>query len=208
MKCYITLFSTFILLFGCQNEKKESPISPNDNENKLQIENKPEPIVSFDYSDLHETIYEHGGFEALTDSCTFYYECDCCSGTYYFNADSTFYYTSICVADESWTIGYYKIDSNKLILTYSGLWANNEYNWENEMDSTAVDYFKRDTIIESQTGKYFPRKCKDKLTFRTDSELLLKSDANYKKEIQKVIKSDYIERLKKLLEKQNQNNSN
>jgi len=106
----------------------------------------------------------------------------------------------MCITDESWKIGYYKIDSNKLILTYSGLWANNEYNWENEMDSTAVDYFKRDTIIESQTGKYFPRKCKDKLTFRTDSELLLKSDANYKKEIQKVIKSDYIERLNKLLE--------
>src|SRR5690606_13569867 len=48
--------------------------------------------------DLQEKIFEIGSVTHFTDTCSFYFECDCCSGELIFNADSTFYYKDYCMS--------------------------------------------------------------------------------------------------------------
>ena len=129
-------------------------------------------------TDLAGRIFEVGSKSDFTDSCSFYFECDCCYGNLIFNSDSTFYNEDICVADLTMTIGKYSIWENVLTLQYSGKYVSRIYNWDYDTDTTVTQYFYKDTVLQPVTKKYLAYSCNSKMLFKNDEpadEIMLES---------------------------------
>lgn len=76
------------------------------------------------------------------DSCSFYFECDCCFADIYFNSDKTFYVHDYCVEEESYSRGQFEIYGDTILLTYSGHWVSTIYNEaREENDSISPKFF-------------------------------------------------------------------
>jgi len=76
--------------------------------------------------------------ELDTTTCEAFGQCDCCSGNFLFLNDNNFVTINVCEADNWYCKGKYKIANGNLILTYDSLMVWENYNWENETDTTAT----------------------------------------------------------------------
>lgn len=106
-------------------------------------------------------LYTTGNATHFTDSCQFYFECDCCAGDLILNSDSTFYSIDYCMADQSVSYGTYSKSADNLTLFFSGICVSKVYNWENEVDSSVVDYFINDTVYKAFSVKFDVKNCND-----------------------------------------------
>lgn len=154
----------------------------------------------FSYSDLANKVFYVGSVTHFTDSCAFYFECDCCAGQYIFNEDSSFYLTDFCVGDQTLTKGKFNITADTLAVNFSGYCVTRNYNWENEVDDSAIDYFFTDTIITPFTLKYLTVNCGKKIKFiRVNrSEIGIETMYNYSETINSFRKEELLGRLEKI----------
>jgi len=96
------------------------------------------------------------------EKCAVYGACDCCSSDLLFIDKTNFIYITYCEGDKSVTRGTYHFDQSNLFLDFDTVCAILEYNYQNEIDTSAVDYFlKSETIKKHQTVLKIDR-CKDR----------------------------------------------
>ena len=76
--------------------------------------------------------------------------CDCCTSTLIFKDDNRYIYNSFCQGSEYITSGKYKLDEDFLHLISDTICMMYEYNWENEVDTSAVDFILNSRAIENQ----------------------------------------------------------
>jgi hypothetical protein len=166
------IFYILILIFlgACQTDSKIKESEKTESTTKVKSEPKKISEVNLTKSDLSNKTFEIGSSTHFTDTCGFYFECDCCSGDLIFSSDSTFYSIDYCMSDQSVSEGTYKISGNILTLKYSGICVSKVYNWENEMDTSAVDYFIKDTINKPHSIKFTAELCNNKLTLIHNGE--------------------------------------
>lgn len=127
--------------------------------------------VAYNQEDLIAKVFQKGGAHHLTDSCAFLFECDCCSGLFYFPTDSTFLQLETCMSDYTLMRGHFAVVDTSLVLTYSPQVVLRNYNYENEVDPSAVDYFYKDTLIDLPPLTYYTRICGGKRMLKDrDSE--------------------------------------
>lgn len=77
-------------------------------------------------------------------------ECDCCASNLVFLTKNRLLGIDYCESDTFYTTGNYKIIENQLVITYDSISATEEYNWENENDSTATMYFCKKEITKEK----------------------------------------------------------
>jgi hypothetical protein len=149
-----------------------------------------------------KTVFEKGEAQSFTDSCKFYFQCDCCSGKIIFNSDSSFYEISYCEANEGVVYGYYSVSNNFIILKYSGLSASTEdiEAYQENSNSSMPKYFNKDTITKSSTYRCKISFCGEKIKLTGDDkkEISISTKDSYLEAIKDLEKQDYIKRLKKL----------
>lgn len=148
-------------------EKNKSDKSNVENREKALEEKFSEsegfPFLSFD--DLKSRVFKTGAPRHLTDSCEFYFACDCCAGHLIFNDDSTFYRLDYCMSDENLTFGTYILNGAYVELSYSGRCVSKDYNWANETDTSEVDFFFKDTVLSPTNVTYEYNMCATHIKF-------------------------------------------
>lgn len=156
-------------------------ISCSDNSDLSEAKNIPErvQITSLEYitnckrSDLERKVFEIGDKRFfLKDSCSFYFDCDCCFSELYFNANKTFYVHDYCVEEQSYCQGQFQIFGDTVVLIYSGYWTSTIYNEaRQENDSLSPKFFYKDTIKPSFTTRFLTKKCGRNIVLtQTDGE--------------------------------------
>lgn len=118
----------------------------------------------------------------ISDSCVFYFECDCCSGSIIFNPDSTFYSHDLCIPEDSYSTGRFSVCGTTLTLHYSGYCISSFSNEETDQDNTtSSERYLRDTVIAPSTISYSMTTCGDHLLFQQISgdELLAINKSGY-----------------------------
>lgn len=178
---YVALF-----LFICCSAPKTNDCSIEDEtipavENQFILKDNSTPV---NLTNLAGQIFEVGSKADFTDSCSFYFECDCCYGHLVFNPDSTFYNQDVCVADLAMTIGKYSFANNTLTLEYSGRYISQIYNWDHETDTTLNEYSYTDTTIQPFVKKYLAYSCNAKIAFEgqeSANEIILQIKNDYSK---------------------------
>lgn len=152
--------------------KSENIIEHNESISEENIKSKPIEVDTTDFlivDSFDQIVFENGSsYHFLQDSCSFYYECDCCAGLYIFNEDSTFYSIDYCMSDESIRQGKYSIDKFNLKLQFDKWVLNKKYNEDYEKDLTAIPYFYIKKEMNPIELHYFISKCGDKIKL-TDS---------------------------------------
>lgn len=170
VKFVLTFLSFALFLFACGNEPGNGrPLEPKPTSTP-EKENPPIIDIPFKesklrFEQLHSKVFKNGKLTDFTDSCKFYFECDCCFGEMIFKPDSNFYYLEYCMSDIAVPRGKYVIKNNQLVLKYSGLIRSKEYNWEHELDSTQIEFFLKDTTVTSWIHTYEIQSCNNKLAF-------------------------------------------
>lgn len=144
-----------------------------------------EPIMNNKTPDLERKVFEIGNKgHFVKDSCSFYFECDCCFANIYFNSNKTFYVHDFCVEEESYSHGQFQIYGDTVILNYSGYWTSTIYNEaRQENDSISPKFFYKDTIIPSFTKKFLSKKCgQNSVLIQTNGEeFAVETKGSYKK---------------------------
>lgn len=134
--------------------------------------------------------FAEGAIHHFKDQCSYDFECDCCSGKILFNEDSSFYHMSFCMSDMDVSEGEFYLLGDTLFLSYSGYCVSQEYNWENEVDTSAVDYFLGDTIFEPFIRSFIIRNC---------AGLLMLDQLRPSNEIKALeLNEEYLERMEEL----------
>ena len=199
MKHLFIYLITVIILISCQADTGKYKDVKNLN-NTEEIKNN--ETVDLSISHFTNKVFEFGSSTHFTDECDFYFECDCCSGDLIFNSDSTFYAIDYCMSDQSISEGNYAIRDNMLILKYSGVCVSEKYNWENEMDTSAIDYFIKDTINAPLNIEFYAQFCNDKLKLVYENEskksFVIESKKPYKESINHLSSKGFIQRIKSL----------
>jgi hypothetical protein len=126
-------------------------------------------------------VFETGAVYHFTDSCKFYFECDCCAGELAFSSGSDFYALDFCISDQTLVSGTYEICGDSLMLRNNGISISKNYNWENEVDSTAIDFLYTETFFEPSTYPYLIKECgnKIKLVSIDNKFIAIELDRNY-----------------------------
>jgi hypothetical protein len=206
MKLLIFL-SSVLLLAACGRNPTGIGINEQPNPGSARkpeaIENKVGEIKpgALHFSDLAGKVFEIGSATHFTDTCAFYFECDCCAGDLVFNADRTFYVLDHCMSDKSLASGNYALNKGTLTLSYNGICVFRKYNWENEADTSAVDFFMTDTLVAAKSVRYTADICdgKIKLTRSDKKEMGIQSDASYAAYLEQLKQESFTERLNKLM---------
>ncbi|MCR6642401.1 MAG: hypothetical protein NVV82_26295 [Sporocytophaga sp.] len=162
VKCiYVLLLSAFIISCKSETEGKKTTI-----ESKTDIINKVDQhinkIISDTTIDIRNRVFEFGSTTHLND-CSFYFECDCCSGEFLFKPDYSFYYVDHCIEDLTVTRGTYHVNNNFLYLSSDSIRVHELYNWEHENDTLAVEYILTDSIIKPYKMQFSIHKCESKI---------------------------------------------
>lgn len=198
MKYKITYVGGFLFLSCGQitNPSDSELVLQTDSSSVTQSFNKTtELITKPGVTKLNEKVFSIGSKSHFTDSCTFYFECDCCSGDLIFNGDSTFYYKDYCVADIAVTKGKYLIADNILSLEYSGRYVSRIYNWDYDTDSSSAEYSITDTIIEPFRQQYLITLCRSKIKLTEAQNLdlcAIETNGKHKDEIDLLIKQGFL----------------
>ena len=191
----IRLLFIIFLFLSCDHEDSGNNSIRGVDSTSIKEINAPQQIT-FTTDHLKEKVFSEGASYHFTDSCDFNFECDCCAGNLVFNADLTFYYTFKCIGDETFCPGNYEIKADRLLLHYNGSVITKEYNWENDIDSTSIDFFWKDTIIDPWTNKYFIQLCNKKIKLIDDKKenVGIETGQGYAQKI------EYIYEFRKLME--------
>ncbi len=194
-----------LILFSCGRTVETKNENEHKNENadtsvfveKGKQEESPALLKQIDFSNR---VFDIGDATHFTDTCSFYFECDCCSGLLLFNKDSTFYYKDYCVTDISIGTGTYSIKNNLFSLNFDGRKVSDIYNMEYDLDSTVTEYTKRDTLIESLVTRYSLELCgnRKKLVNLDKSVIAIETSSDYQKEIYFLQNNGYLKRLNQL----------
>ena len=195
---YIVVFS----LLSCGRSKRSDIQNVQSEITASDAKSKNDSVSTFPIkmTDLQEKVFEIGSTTHFTDSCSFYFECDCCSGELIFDPDSTFYYKDYCVETISVAVGLYVIESNILYLKYSGRWVSKIYNLENETDTSAIDYIMTDTLVTPVTFRYSPTVCNNrvKLVGLENEEFAIDTDLDYREAVGLLNQDGFIDRLRNM----------
>ncbi len=146
VKCiYVLLLAVFIISCKSETECKKSE-QERKNDTITKVHQHLNRIISDTTIDLRNRVFEFGSATHLND-CSFYFECDCCSGEFLFKPDYTFYYVDHCIGDLTVTRGTYHVNNNYVYLSSDSIRIHELYNWEHENDTSAVEYILTDSII-------------------------------------------------------------
>ena len=112
---------------------------------------------------MNDLCFECGDNVFLKDSCSFYFECDCCSETLIFYNEETFYSFIQCVEKTSVTKGTYSINNDEIEFRYCGVTAYKE-----EIDTVGIIHSGRNIIYSEEVRDPFILtekidKCGDKI---------------------------------------------
>lgn len=140
-----------------------------------------EATTGFDTDDLKGKVFEIGSSTHFTDTCAFYFACDCCSGELLFASESTFYSLSYCMSDQSLSKGNYKIENEQLVLNFGAKCVVRSYNYENEVDTSAVDFYMTDTLVQEISRTYEMKLCENKIAFTNNEhrEMAIEVKSNF-----------------------------
>jgi hypothetical protein len=159
-------------------------------------------LTDIQSSDINERLFRTGDKSHFVfDSCSFYFECDCCFGDIVFNSDSTFYAHDYCELEESYTYGRLSTIGNTLTLYYSGHCTSSTYNEaRGQDDKISPEYFYTDTILPPSTCKFLATKCGDKIIFQQidGTEFLEQDESNYLKVLTELKKDTIFKRIVRL----------
>lgn len=152
----------FLLTIGCEN-------SNNIDVNLMKNEN------------FKESLFKIGNNKYLTDSCSLYFACDCCSGELIFNSDSSFYYIDYCMSNQFIRKGTFSVYDGQVDLFYDEKCVYKQYNYENEIDSSAIDYFISDTIFNELKISYQISICDNNIVLSDfeNKDIAIKDTAHY-----------------------------
>jgi hypothetical protein len=160
------------------------------------IENELNSKLDLSIQDFEKKVFTIGADYHFTEDCEFIFECDCCKGNLIFNSDNSFYYKDYCMSDQTVRPGQYQISSDTLILHFGEKCITKKYNYENEFDTSAVDYFMTDTLLKPLTIKYLTSSCKSNIQlteiFVDDGEIAIETDLDYLIEINNLLKDNFI----------------
>jgi hypothetical protein len=201
------LLIAFLLFVACG--RNQPALTPEANKQQPTVAVGPEAIADkpgagesagLTYADLEGKVFQMGSISLFTDSCAFYFACDCCAGDLVFNADKTFYTINHCMSDKSLAAGIYSLQNDKLTLSFNGICVSKNYNWANETDTAAVDYFMTDTIVSPWLFTYTATWCnnKIKLTRSDNKDIGILTKASYANYMDVLKKEGFAERLKKI----------
>jgi hypothetical protein len=206
----LLIISAFLIFVGCGRKQTAPASDPLHPISEIKAEAKEEKTESMkdmaiSYADLQGKVFEIGRLTHFTDTCSFYFECDCCAGDLVFNSDRTFYIINHCMSDKSLASGGYSLNGSTLTLNLSGICVSRKYNWENESDTSAVDYFITDTIVSPSLLTYTTSLCnnKIKLTRNDLKEIAILTNSNYAKFLELLNNEKFIGRLEELKKSQN-----
>jgi|LakMenE18May11ns_1017448.scaffolds.fasta_scaffold9856914_2 hypothetical protein len=162
------------------------------------------PVPDIQSGDITEKVWVSGNKRHFVqDSCSFYFECDCCYSDMIINADSTYYAHDYCVQNESISYGRFSISADTLTLHSSGHCTTSIYNEERiEGDTITPEYTYTDTVFPASTNRFLATKCGNQLVFQqidgTEFIALTASDyANAIKDLKQDSIFKRVERLKR-----------
>jgi hypothetical protein len=67
------------------------------------------------------------------------------------------------MSDQTLVSGTYEICGDSLILSNNGISISKNYNWENEVDTTAADFLYLETFFEPSSYPYLIKECGNKI---------------------------------------------
>lgn len=184
MKIYL-IFIIGILISSCgQSNKTEEEVG------KMTT-----TILEID--DLKGKVFEIGSQTHFTDTCAFYFECDCCSGELLFDSKLNFYYLDYCMSDQTLRKGSYKIENGQLVMNYGAKCVSKKYNYENEIDTSAVDFFMTETIVKEVSITYLMTLCENKikLTDQQNEDVAIEVKSNFSENLEYLKTEGFLERI-------------
>lgn len=179
MKIYLIIIIGILINSCSQSEVK-------DLSSTSQSEKLGKTTFAFEIDDLKGKIFEIGSKTHFTDTCAFYFECDCCSGELLFDSEISFYYLDYCMSDQTLRKGTYKIENGQLVLSYGAKCVSKNYNYENEIDTSAVDFIMTDTIVKEISVTYSMTLCENKikLTDQLHKDIAIEVKSNFSEKIE------------------------
>lgn len=153
--------------------------------------------TEFQIDDFKGKVFEIGNKTHFTDTCAFYFECDCCSGELLFDTERSFYFLDYCMSDQTLRKGSYKIESGQLILNYGAKSVSKKYNYENEIDTSVVDFFMSDTIVKEISVTYLITLCENKikLTDQQYDDVAIEVKLNLSESLEYLRTEGFLERI-------------
>jgi hypothetical protein len=138
----------------------------------------------------------------VKDSCSFFFECDCCYSEMIINADSTYYAHDYCVQNESISYGRVSISTDTLTLNSSGHCTTSIYNEELiEGDTITPEYTYTDTVFPASTNRFLATKCGNQLVFQQidGAEFIALTASDYANAIKDLKQDSIFKRLEGLM---------
>ena len=153
--------------------------------------------TEFEIDDLKGKVLEIGSKTHFKDTCAFYFECDCCSGQLLFDSEMSFYYLDYCMSDQTLRKGNYTIENGQLVMNYGAKCVSRKYNYENEIDTSAVDFFMTDTIVKEISVTYSITFCENKikLTDQLQENIAIEVKSNFSENIEYLKTEGFLERM-------------
>lgn len=97
--------------------------------------------------------------QGFSNRCQIENQCDCCNSELLFLNSEEFVYNSLCEGSEYVVKGKYEVNDKVLIMHFAPLAVSYEYNWEQEVDSTAVAFFTKVERKAIPDTKFSIEKC-------------------------------------------------
>lgn len=193
-----TIFILGFLISSCgQSTKTETEEKVRELTTKSQVKKARTTTTEFEIDDLKGKVFEIGSKTHFTDTCAFYFECDCCSGELLFDSEMSFYYMDYCMSDQTLRKGNYKIENGQLVMNYGAKCVSRKYNYENEIDTSAVDFFMTDTIVKEISVTYLMTLCENKikLTDQLHEDVAIEVKSNFSENIEYLRTEGFLERI-------------
>jgi hypothetical protein len=160
------------------------------------------PLSDIQLSQFSKKVFNSGDKRHFVpDSCSFYFECDCCFSDLLFNPDSTFYIHDYCLYEESYSQGRFSISGNTITLIYSGQTTSSTYNeGRMENDTLSPEFFYKDTLCNPTSIKFLANKCGPNLVLTQigGDEYMTEIIANYNTALETMKKGGFIKKLDSL----------
>ncbi|SFT40125.1 hypothetical protein SAMN05216474_0355 [Lishizhenia tianjinensis] len=196
MKIYL-IFVLAIITSSCGQGTKTEIEDVKEITTTSQPEKNQTKTNEIEIDDLKGKVFEIGSKTHFTDTCAFYFECDCCSGELIFEPGMSFYYLDFCMSDQTLRKGNYKIENGYLVMNYGTKCVSRQYNYQNEIDTSAVDFFMTDTIVKEITVTYSMTLCENKikLTNQHHEEVAIEVKSNFSESIKYLNSEGFLERI-------------
>jgi hypothetical protein len=96
--------------------------------------------------------------------------------------------------------GEYSMRFDTITLDYGQHCVSEIYNFENEIDTSAVDYFVRDTVLKPISIQYLSTICNNRIELvdAKNREIAIETNSDYRTAIELLTKEGFIERLENI----------